>query len=70
MRENRHDFLDVMRHQHHRGRAADAGEALDELQEVLARDGIESRAWLVEDHQPRRAHQRPPNQDALTFTLR
>src|SRR6266481_4308806 len=70
MREYRDDLLDMMSDQHHRRRAAGAGDALQELQEVLARDRVESGARLVEDHEPRRCHQRSPDQHALALTLR
>ena len=38
-------------------------------QEVLAGDGVESGARLVEDHELRRGHQGSANEDALAFAL-
>src|SRR5208283_2645071 len=66
----RHDLLDVMRHQHEAGRSRIMREALDELQELLARDRIESRAGLIEDEQFRLRHQCASDEHALAFTLR
>src|SRR5271156_3807572 len=59
-----------MSDEYHRRRAADSGEAAEELQEVLARDGVESGAGLVEDHEARRRHQRASDQHALALALR
>src|SRR5208282_4312378 len=59
-----------MSNEHHRRCAADSGEAAEELQEMLARDGVESGAGLVEDHEARRRHQRASDQHALALPLR
>ncbi len=69
VREHRDDLLDVMGDEDHRGRAAGASEAAQELQEVLAGDGVKSGARLVEDHELRRGHQGSANEDALAFAL-
>jgi sugar lactone lactonase YvrE len=47
--EGGYDLLDVMRHQHQHGRIAPAREPSEELQKVLARDRVQSRARLIED---------------------
>src|SRR5271156_2652214 len=60
----------MMSDKDHRGRAAEAGDALNELQEVFARDRVKSGAWLVEDHEPGRGHQRSPDKHALALALR
>src|ERR1035437_10723727 len=53
VREHRDDLFDMMADEEHRGRAAGAGESAQELQEVLAGDGVETGARLVEDHEAR-----------------
>ena len=44
-------------------------EALEESEEVFARDGIEAGAGFVEDEQPRPRHERAGDEDALAFAL-
>lgn len=58
MRERRHDFLDVVGHQHQRGRISLARERVDELQKFLTRHGIETGARFVEDEQAGTGHER------------
>src|SRR5271168_907146 len=70
MGEERDDLLDVMRHQHHRGRAACAGDARAELQKMLAGHGVQAGAWFAEDHQLRQRHQVASYQHALALALR
>ncbi len=60
----------MMRHQHEARRDRIMREAFEELQELLARDRIEPRAWLIEDQQLRLRHQRASDQHALTLALR
>ena len=70
VREHWHNFLDVMRHQHKRGRVFAAPETLEKLQEVFARCGVESCAGFVKDQKLRLRHQRTTNEHALTLSLR
>jgi hypothetical protein len=41
---------------------------LEESQEMFPRDGIETRARLVENQQPWLGHEGPADQDALAFS--
>ncbi len=70
VREGRHDLLEVMGYEHQRRRAGPPRESIEEMQEMLARHGIESGARLVEDQQPRPGHERAAHEDALALPLR
>lgn len=56
-----HDLLNVMGDEHERGSAAPRAEALEEGEQVLARDGVEVGARFIEDEQAGRAMTLPPN---------
>src|SRR2546425_4374595 len=68
--EYRHDFLHVVRHQCERGRLFSATEAIEELQEMLAGNRVESRAGFVENQYLWIGHQRAADDHTLAFTLR
>src|SRR5258708_2104575 len=69
VRKNWHNLLHMMRDQHERGSVLLAAKALEELQEMLARGGIESGARLIEDEQPWFGHERAADEHALAFAL-
>src|SRR5213082_1764383 len=70
MGEEGWDLLEVMRDEHDRRRLAHRAHAREVLEEPLARDRIQALAWLIEDEKPRRRHQGPRDEDALTLALR
>ncbi len=50
---------------HERGRVRLAAKALEKLQEMLARGGIKSRAWFVQNQQAGPGHERAADEHAL-----
>ena len=58
-----------MRDEDERGRVFTGAEPLEKSQELLARQRIESGAWLIEDQQLRPGHEGAANQDTLAFSL-
>src|SRR5690349_16955903 len=56
--------------EHEGRRAGTAADALEELQKMFARGGVETGAGFIEDKQARFGHQGAANEDALAFALR
>ena len=70
VREAGKDFLDVVRDEDECGRVFAAREFFQEAQKILAGDGIEAGAGLIEDEQARPGHEGAGDKDALAFALR
>src|SRR5260221_8660400 len=67
--EEGHDFRDVMGDEDEGGRVRPAAEALEELEKMLARGGVEAGAGFVENQEARPGHERAANEHALAFAL-
>src|ERR1019366_3967694 len=69
VRERGHDLLRVVGDEDERRAAPSPGEALHEPEELLPGNGIEPRAGLVEDEEPRPRDQRAGDEDPLPLAL-
>ena len=69
MGEKRNDFLDMMRDKDKRGSVTLPGESRQQMEKVLASDGVEARAGFVEEENAQAGHERTSDQNALAFSL-
>ena len=69
VRERRHDLLGVVGDEDERRTVPAPGDAVHEPEELLPGDGIEPRARLVEDEEPRPGHERARDEDPLALAL-
>ena len=70
VREHGRDFFHVMRDEHESGGILLAREAVQKLEKVFTRGGIEAGARLIKNQQRRSRHQSAGDQHPLTFALR